>query len=278
MSSVENLKERARSFEQNEQWGEALDLYSQAIDLLSNEDTPDIALFNRSGDLATKIGSAAQAALAAGADDPEYRGQRADAVGDIVGAVGEGHGAGGEQHHRRENALDPGDGGGAVVALGQAHAGAARVDLREPRAEQLRDRADRELQALLAGKGDLFAVRAVVPVIKRRLRQRSIAQELRAISSPGETIATHDSGAMGYFSERDVIDLVGLVNQDVVDFHEGRRLRVYVDDVRPDYIVVFDSWSPLLRLELENAPETFEELFISQPGREGPFRIYRTHY
>ena len=61
MSSVENLKERARSFEQNEQWGEALDLYSQAIDLLSDDDTPDIALFNRSGDLATRIGSAAQA-------------------------------------------------------------------------------------------------------------------------------------------------------------------------------------------------------------------------
>ena len=61
MSSVENLKERARSFEQNEQWGEALDLYSQAIDLLSNDDAPDIALFNRSGDLATRIGSAAQA-------------------------------------------------------------------------------------------------------------------------------------------------------------------------------------------------------------------------
>ena len=61
MSSVENLKERARSFEQNEQWGEALDLYSQAIDLLANDDTPDIALFNRSGDLATRIGSAAQA-------------------------------------------------------------------------------------------------------------------------------------------------------------------------------------------------------------------------
>ncbi len=61
MSSVENLKERARSFEQNEQWGEALDLYSQAIDLLSSEDAPDIALFNRSGDLATRIGSAAQA-------------------------------------------------------------------------------------------------------------------------------------------------------------------------------------------------------------------------
>ena len=38
-----------------------MDLYSQAIDLLSTDDAPDIALFNRSGDLATRIGSAAQA-------------------------------------------------------------------------------------------------------------------------------------------------------------------------------------------------------------------------
>ena len=38
-----------------------MDLYSKAIDQLSADDTPDIALCNRSGDLATKIGSAAQA-------------------------------------------------------------------------------------------------------------------------------------------------------------------------------------------------------------------------
>ena len=59
MSSIERLKEEARRFEQDEQWGKALDLYSKAIDQLSADDTPDIALFNRSGDLATKIGSAA---------------------------------------------------------------------------------------------------------------------------------------------------------------------------------------------------------------------------
>ncbi len=61
MSSIEHLKEEARRFEQDEQWGKALELYSQAIDQLSADETPDIALFNRSGDLATKIGSAAQA-------------------------------------------------------------------------------------------------------------------------------------------------------------------------------------------------------------------------
>ena len=61
MSRIEHLKEEARGFEQDEQWEKALDLYSQAIDQLSTDDAPDIALFNRAGDLATKIGSAAQA-------------------------------------------------------------------------------------------------------------------------------------------------------------------------------------------------------------------------
>jgi len=61
VSRIEQLKENARGFEQDEQRGKALDLYSQAIDQTSADDTPDIALFNRAGDLATKVGSAAQA-------------------------------------------------------------------------------------------------------------------------------------------------------------------------------------------------------------------------
>ena len=61
MSRIEHLKEEARGFEQDEQWGKALDLYSQAIDQLSPDDSPDIPMFNRAGDLATKIGQAAQA-------------------------------------------------------------------------------------------------------------------------------------------------------------------------------------------------------------------------
>jgi tetratricopeptide (TPR) repeat protein len=61
VSSLELLKEQARNFEQDEKWENALDLYSQAIDMLSHDDEPDITLFNRSGDLATKLGSADQA-------------------------------------------------------------------------------------------------------------------------------------------------------------------------------------------------------------------------
>lgn len=59
--SIEALKEQARQHEQNEQWEKALDLYSRAIDQMSEGDDPDVGLFNRSGNLATRIGRQAQA-------------------------------------------------------------------------------------------------------------------------------------------------------------------------------------------------------------------------
>ena len=59
--SVEAIKELARGLEQKEEWQKALDLYIKAIDRMSDEDVPDIGLFNRAGDLATRTGASAQA-------------------------------------------------------------------------------------------------------------------------------------------------------------------------------------------------------------------------
>ena len=59
--SVEAIKEQARGHEQKEEWQKALDLYIKAIDQMSDEDVPDIGLFNRAGDLATRTGASAQA-------------------------------------------------------------------------------------------------------------------------------------------------------------------------------------------------------------------------
>ncbi len=55
--SVEALKEQARRFEQKEQWIKALDLYVQAIARLDQDSQPDISLFNRAGDLSTRVGN-----------------------------------------------------------------------------------------------------------------------------------------------------------------------------------------------------------------------------
>ncbi len=65
-------------------------------------------------------------------------------------------------------------------------------------------------------------------------------------------IAAHDIGAMGYFSERKIIDLAGLVTPDVIPFiRDEKRLRTYMDEQKVDYLVTFPSWYPELRSGLD---------------------------
>ncbi|MEK9502171.1 tetratricopeptide repeat protein [Gaopeijia maritima] len=61
MSNIEGLKEQARRHEQKEEWRKALELYNRAIDRLAEEDTPDIGLYNRVGDLFIRVGEVDQA-------------------------------------------------------------------------------------------------------------------------------------------------------------------------------------------------------------------------
>ncbi len=54
--NIEALKEQARRHEQREEWSKALDQYLKAIDKLGEEEDPDIALYNRVGDLQVRLG------------------------------------------------------------------------------------------------------------------------------------------------------------------------------------------------------------------------------
>jgi len=64
-------------------------------------------------------------------------------------------------------------------------------------------------------------------------------------------IATHDIGAMGYFAERKILDLAGLITPDVIPFirNEG-KLAEYLDKEKADYLVTFPSWYSELTDEL----------------------------
>lgn len=53
---VEELKDQARRHEQREEWQKALDLYRAALRQHEEDETPDITLFNRVGDIQTKLG------------------------------------------------------------------------------------------------------------------------------------------------------------------------------------------------------------------------------
>lgn len=63
----------------------------------------------------------------------------------------------------------------------------------------------------------------------------------------GAVVAAHDIGALGYFSNRDLIDLAGLVSPQAIPFlHDEPALARYLHEQGADYLVTFPSWYPEL--------------------------------
>jgi tetratricopeptide (TPR) repeat protein len=64
MSNLAQLKQKARSFEQREQWPSALGIYEQMTQEKSDGHDPDVGLWNRIGDLHMRLGRAPEAVAA----------------------------------------------------------------------------------------------------------------------------------------------------------------------------------------------------------------------
>ncbi len=81
-------------------------------------------------------------------------------------------------------------------------------------------------------------------------------------NTPSESvIALNDVGAITYHSDREIVDLVGLVSPEVLPYVMGRSpgtwdegLSRFLAPRKPDYLVVFPSWYPQLVQELELTP------------------------
>jgi hypothetical protein len=70
-------------------------------------------------------------------------------------------------------------------------------------------------------------------------------------------IAAHDIGALGYFSERELLDLAGLITPDVIPFiRDEYELKRYLDQNQADYLVTFPDWYPYLINGLEIAHQS----------------------
>jgi hypothetical protein len=60
-------------------------------------------------------------------------------------------------------------------------------------------------------------------------------------------IAAHDIGALGYWGNRKIIDLAGLVSSDVVPIiRDEKSLGNYLNVSRADYLMTFPGWYPEL--------------------------------
>ncbi len=87
-------------------------------------------------------------------------------------------------------------------------------------------------------------------------------------------IAVHDIGAIGYYSQRDLIDLAGLVSPEVIPFiRDEEQLAGYMDARGVDYLVTFPSWYPQLALRAELVFEAGEN-FPPVSGAE-KMAVYR---
>jgi hypothetical protein len=82
----------------------------------------------------------------------------------------------------------------------------------------------------------------------------AVAHWLNANTEPDALIAVHDIGAVGYFAQRPLLDLAGLITPEVVPFiaDEGRLL-AFMAERGTDYVIFFPDWSDAYR-RMASAP------------------------
>jgi hypothetical protein len=71
------------------------------------------------------------------------------------------------------------------------------------------------------------------------------ARWLEANTGPDALVAAHDIGAVGYFSERPLIDLAGLVSPEVISIiRDEEALLTLIEREDAEYLVTFPGWYP----------------------------------
>ncbi len=84
-----------------------------------------------------------------------------------------------------------------------------------------------------------------VAVIESEMVQT--ARWIASNTDPDALIAAHDIGALGYFGERRLVDLAGLVSPEVIPFiRDEITLAAYLDENQVDYLMTFPGWYPEL--------------------------------
>jgi len=99
-----------------------------------------------------------------------------------------------------------------------------------------------------------------------------VARWLDTNTAPSDLIAAHDIGAIGYFSQRPLLDLAGLISPEVIPFiRDQDRLEGLIRQRRAAYLVTFPAWYPQLVGQAGFAP-----LFAGNaPGSPEHLTVYR---
>ena len=118
-------------------------------------------------------------------------------------------------------------------------------------------------------------------VIETRNDLAAMSKELDTLILPEQTLATHDIGAVGYFGHFKVLDVVGLVNPDAVDYHARRQTKALIEKERPDFLLIFPDWDRhYLMIDPWYHPEKYQWIGTYPGGelRKTPYFLYRIVY
>ncbi len=87
-------------------------------------------------------------------------------------------------------------------------------------------------------------------------------------------IAGHDIGALGYYGDRPIVDLAGLISPEVIPFlRDEEALAEFLDARDASYLMTFPGWYPEL---IENADELFSTSGVYSPEAGGEnMHVYR---
>jgi arabinofuranosyltransferase len=100
--------------------------------------------------------------------------------------------------------------------------------------------------ARLASQDIAFATRHAQMVGNIESLHGQVAHWIRMRTRPDALIAANDIGALAWFSERRVLDLEGLVTPDIVPHKAARTHLTFLEQQKPDYLVIFPQWYPHL--------------------------------
>lgn len=99
---------------------------------------------------------------------------------------------------------------------------------------------------------------------------------INANTEANALIAAHDIGALGYFADRQLLDLAGLVSPDVIPFiRDENRLADYLDEYGADYLVAFPNWYPALSRRGELIFQTHGEVAPALGGENIAIFLWR---
>ena len=101
-------------------------------------------------------------------------------------------------------------------------------------------------------------------------------------------IALHDIGVVGYYSERKMLDLVGLTNPEIRKHYvdksgkkvlpfKDRKIIAYLKAKKPDYLVIFPEWDRFFNLLVPPNNQYFHHMHTTLPlyPTEMRYNVYR---